>query len=132
MGEKRNQYLDKFRAILCLAVLLYHLDLLKGGYLAVCCFFALSGYLSTRSLLKKEKVDLKKHYLSRLKKIYLPLLVVVLTSIAIISLQQGIVWVSLKPETTSVLLGYNNFWQINANLDYFARHTSSPFIHLWY
>ncbi|MDY3830738.1 MAG: acyltransferase family protein, partial [Erysipelotrichaceae bacterium] len=78
MEKKRFILLDIFRAILCLAVLLYHLRLLKGGYLAVCCFFVLSGYLTTRSLLKKDKVDLKKHYYSRLKKIYLPLLVVVL------------------------------------------------------
>lgn len=132
MKKKHYQYLDMFRVILCLAVLFYHLDLLKGGFLAVCCFFVLSGYLTTRSLLSKEKVDLMKHYLSRIKKIYLPLIVVVFLSIAIISSQQSIVWISLKPETTSVLLGYNNFWQINANLDYFARHTSSPFIHLWY
>ena len=41
-------------------------------------------------------------------------------------------WYNLKPETTSVLLGYNNFWQLNANLDYFTRHINSPFMHLWY
>lgn len=132
MEKKRFILLDIFRAILCLAVLLYHLGLLKGGYLAVCCFFVLSGYLTTRSLLKKDKVNLKKHYFSRLKKIYLPLLVVVLIAIAAISLIKDVVWVSLKPETTSVLLGYNNFWQISANQDYFARHTASPFMHFWY
>ncbi|MGN1399587.1 MAG: acyltransferase family protein [Erysipelotrichaceae bacterium] len=132
MDKRRFILLDIFRAVLCLAVLLYHLNLLKGGYLAVCCFFVLSGYLTTRSLLKKSKVDLKKHYISRFKKIYLPLLVVVLISIGAISLIKDVVWVSLKPETTSVLLGFNNFWQINANQDYFARHTASPFMHFWY
>ncbi|MBO4359261.1 MAG: acyltransferase, partial [Eubacteriaceae bacterium] len=35
-------------------------------------------------------------------------------------------------ETTSVLLGYDNFWQISANADYFARRAESPFTHLWY
>ena len=132
MEKKRFIMLDIFRAILCLAVLLYHLGLLKGGYLAVCCFFVLSGYLTTRSLLKKGKVDLKKHYISRFKKIYIPLFVVVLISVASISLIKDVIWVSLKPETTSVLLGYNNFWQIAANQDYFARHTTSPFMHFWY
>ena len=39
---------------------------------------------------------------------------------------------NLKPETNSVLFGYNNFWQLDANMDYFAMHSSSPFIHLWY
>ena len=39
---------------------------------------------------------------------------------------------NLKPETNSVILGYNNFWQLNANLDYFTRNVNSPFIHFWY
>ena len=132
MEKKRYKYIDTFRAILCIAVLLYHLDLLQGGFLAVCCFFVLSGYLATNSLLGKDNVDLGKYYFSRFKKVYLPLLIVVFASVGFFVLQQDAVWVSLKPETTSVLLGYNNFWQINANLDYFARHTSSPFTHLWY
>ena len=132
MEKKQYKYLEIFRAILCIAVLLYHLDLLQGGFLAVCCFFVLSGYLSTTSLLRREKVDLIKHYTSRFKKVYVPLLIVVLCTIAMVCAQSDIVWVSLKPETTSVLLGYNNFWQIEANLDYFARHTNSPFTHLWY
>lgn len=57
---------------------------------------------------------------------------VTLISVAIVSFFSSINWLSLKIETTSVLLGYNNFWQINANLDYFARHVDSPFMHLWY
>ena len=132
MEKKQYKYLDTFRAILCIAVLLYHLGLLQGGFLAVCSFFVLSGYLTTKSFLNKEKVDLKKHYVSRIKRVYLPLAVVVFASVAIVALQPEIVWVSLKPETSSVLFGYNNFWQIEANLDYFARHTTSPFTHLWY
>ena len=38
MNGKRNGLLDLFRAILCIAVLLYHLEVLKGGFLAVCGF----------------------------------------------------------------------------------------------
>ena len=60
------------------------------------------------------------------------LLIVVFITISVISLLPSIKWLNLKPETTSVLLGYNNFWQLSANLDYFARHVNSPFIHLWY
>ena len=39
---------------------------------------------------------------------------------------------NLKPETNSVIFGYNNFWQLNANLDYFTKNINSPFIHFWY
>lgn len=41
-------------------------------------------------------------------------------------------WINLKQETISVLFGYNNFWQLGANLDYFTRHINSPFMHFWY
>ena len=120
------------RVIACLAVLLYHFQVLKGGYLAVCVFFTLSGYLSCLSAFKKEDFSLKKYYLNRLQKLYLPLILVVFLSIAVVQLLPDLLWLNLKPETTSILFGYNNFWQLNANLDYFARHIDSPFIHLWY
>ena len=120
------------RVFACIAILLYHMNILKGGYLLVCTFFVLTGYLSCKSCFNKDKFSFKEYYLNKLKKIYLPLLIVVFISISAISLFPSINWFNLKPETTSVLLGYNNFWQLNANLDYFARHVSSPFMHLWY
>jgi peptidoglycan/LPS O-acetylase OafA/YrhL len=124
--------IDYIRIIACIAILLYHLNILKGGYLAVCTFFVLTGYLAVISAVGKEKFSLKEYYFNKFKKIYLPLLVVVFSSVAVISLLSFINWLNLKPETTSVLLGYNNYWQLNANLDYFVRHISSPFMHLWY
>ena len=131
-SKKYFKHLDLIRVVLCIGILLYHLNILKGGYLAVCAFFVLSGYLSCKSLFRKEKISLREYYLNRLLKIYLPLLLVVFISIAVISFIPSINWLNLKPETTSVLFGYNNFWQLSANLDYFARHVNSPFIHLWY
>lgn len=125
------RYLDIIRAFFCVAILFYHLDIIKGGYLAVCSFFALSGYLSVISSMRKDNFSLKDFYISRIKKIYLPLVVVVFLSISAISLFD-IIWLNLKPETTSVLLGFNNFWQLSVNLDYFAHHIDSPFMHLWY
>jgi len=131
-NKKYYKDLDLIRVVLCMGILLYHLNIFKGGYLAVCAFFVLSGYLSCKSLFNKKKISLKEYYLNRLLKIYLPLLLVVFISIAVISSIPSINWLNLKPETTSVLFGYNNFWQLSANLDYFARHVNSPFIHLWY
>lgn len=129
--KKIYKEFDTIRLIACFSVLLYHLNILKGGYLAVCTFFVLSGYLSCISAFKKEKFSIIKYYYNRIKKLYIPLIIVVFTTISIVTLL-NINWINLKPETTSVILGYNNFWQINANMDYFARHISSPFIHLWY
>lgn len=125
-------YLDLLRIISCLAVLFYHLGMLSGGYLAVCSFFVLSGYLSSYSAFKKEKFSFVKYYIDRLKKIYLPLVIVVFVSLFAVYFIKDFNFLNLKPETSSVLFGYNNFWQLSANLDYFARHISSPFMHLWY
>ena len=134
MSSKKKYYksIDLIRVFSCITILLYHLNILKGGYLAVCTFFVLSGYLSCVSAFKRAKFSLLEYYKNRVIKIYLPLLIVVFISIFIISFFPNINWFNLKPETTSVLLGYNNFWQLSANLDYFARHVNSPFIHLWY
>ena len=131
---RSNRYykrLDLIRVVSCFAILLYHIGILKGGYLAVCTFFVLSGYLAVISSFRKEKFSIKNYYLSRLKKIYLPLLIVVFISIDVVSIL-NIDLINLKPEVTSILLGYNNYWQLAANLDYFVRYVSSPFMHLWY
>ena len=53
-GKKEYRLLNVIRVIACLAVLLYHFNILKGGYLAVCTFFVLTGYLSCRSAFKKK------------------------------------------------------------------------------
>lgn len=129
--KKYYKNIDLIRVISCLIILIYHLNILKGGYLVVCTFFVLSGYLSVLSASKKEKFSIKEYYKNKFIKLYLPVLIVSFISIAIISLI-NINWLNLKPETTSVLLGYNNYWQLGANLDYFTRHVSSPFMHLWY
>ena len=132
--ERKEHYikLDYLRIISCIMVLLYHLNILKGGFLAVCTFFTLSGYLDCITALKKEKFSIKSYYINRFKKIYIPLLIVVFMTLIIFKLFQQSNWMNLKPETNSVLFGYNNFWQLNANLDYFTKNVNSPFIHLWY
>ena len=124
--------IDYLRIISCILVLLYHLNILQGGFLAVCTFFTLSGYLSFFSALSKKEFSIKKYYLSRLKKVYLPLLIVVMLTVIIFQFYQPAKWINIKPESISAIFGYNNYWQLNANLDYFTRHNNSPFMHLWY
>ena len=130
--NKHYKKLDLIRVISCFSILLYHIGLLKGGYLAVCTFFVLTGYLSVISFFSKKNISLKEYYKKRVLKIYLPLIVVVFLSLGIISCIKGITISNIKPEITSIILGYNNYWQLNANLDYFVRHISSPYMHLWF
>ena len=134
MKQKKQYYkrLDIIRNISCIMVLLYHLNILQGGFLAVCTFFALSGYLTCISALKKEKFSVKSYYINRLKTLYLPLLLVVFLTIIVSKIIPNITWLNLKKETISVICGYNNFWQLKVNLDYFTKNANSPFIHLWY
>ena len=130
--KDRVIYIDLLRIYLCVAILLYHMGILKGGYLAVCSFFVLSGYLSAQSL-NKEKFSILAYYKSRLLRVYAPMVFVVLISLAVcLVLIPDLLWVSMKQEVSSVLFGNNNFWQLSANMDYFARHIDSPYMHLWY
>lgn len=132
LEKKYYKYLDILRIFLCISVFLYHLNILKGGFLAVCSFFVLSGFLSFKAADKNKNFSIINYYKKRIIDIYLPLFIVVVISIFVISLSDKIIWLNLKPETNSVLLGYNNFWQLSVNADYFAHHINSPFMHLWY
>jgi len=130
--KSRLIYIDLFRVYLCVAILLYHIGILKGGYLAVCSFFVLSGYLSAQ-MLKKEDFSLLAYYKSRFIRVYLPMLLVVFASLALcMTFMSDTLWVSMKQEITSIVFCKNNFWQLSANMDYFARHVDSPYMHLWY
>lgn len=132
MEEKKYfKNIDFVRLFACIIILLYHFGILKGGYLAVCTFFVLSGYFSCISLFNKEKVSLKEYYSNKILRLYLPLIVVVFISITCTSLFNK-TWLNLKPESTSIILGYNNYWQLSSSMDYFSSHINSPFIHLWY
>jgi peptidoglycan/LPS O-acetylase OafA/YrhL len=132
MKNKYYEKLDVVRLIAVIAVLLFHLNILKGGFLAVCIFFVLSGYLSAVSSFNKKKFSIKEYYIKKFKNIYLPLLIVVLLTVGVVSVIPGLNWINLKPETTSVLGGFNNFWQLQAEADYFTRHVNSPFTHFWF
>ena len=132
MKKVYYKYLDIIRIVSCIGVLLYHLNILKGGYLAVCTFFVMSGYLAVISAFKVKNFSLKEYYLKRIKKIYIPLLIVVFVTVTAVTILSNFNWINLKPEVTSIIFGYNNYWQLNANLDYFVRNATTPFMHFWY
>ncbi len=130
--KKYLKSIDWIRVFSCLAVLFYHLNLLNMGYLAVCSFFVISGYLTTKNALEKDNFSFLEFYRNRFLKLYVPVIVIVFLTLFVVSFFPSLVWQNLKPETTSILLGYNNFWQLSANLNYFTKVLSSPFIHFWY
>jgi len=136
-AKANNRYsygLDLLRLLCTAAVLVYHLDpsLLPGGYLAVCSFLVLHGYLFVFSFLKNDKPSLTRHYLKRIRRLYFPMAITVAVTVLALRLTPDIVWINEKPETMSVLTAWNNWWQISAGQSYFARLTDSPFTHMWY
>jgi len=128
---KRNYLLDLFRAILTISVLFYHLGLCEAGFLAVCSFFTISGYLLAISI-NDCNFNLKKYYLKRIKALYLPLIIVTFITVFVFRYIVDIPWVTIKQETLSVIFGYNNFFQIATKSNYFIRSDASPFTHMWY
>ncbi len=113
-------------------VFLYHLKIIPGGFLSVCAFFALSGYLCTFKALTKENFSIKNYYINAFKKLYLPVVVCVFLTIIFHHFFSNHILLNLKDESFSVLGLYNNFWQLSVNEDYFTKNINSPFIHLWY
>ena len=62
---KSKQYLkriDYLKIISCIFVLLFHLNVVKGGFLVVCTFFALSGYLDCYFSLLNNYLNLLYYY----------------------------------------------------------------------
>ena len=75
--------IDGLRAIAVIAVIINHFDvnLLPGGYLGVDCFFVISGFVITSSLLKNKfqstRQFINDFYTRRIKRIFPSLIVYV-------------------------------------------------------
>ncbi len=130
--------LDGLRALAIVSVTLFHVypAVIKGGYLGVALFFVLTGFLLVITTQKKDaggEFSLFTYFKQRIKRIYPALIVVVLTTLGFYHFFAPEAITSCRPEVISVLLGYNNWWQIAQKADYFARVSNgSPFTHLWF
>jgi peptidoglycan/LPS O-acetylase OafA/YrhL len=129
---------DGIRTIAVIGVIFYHLfpNIMRGGYLGVPIFFAVSGYLITDLLrqewLQNETIDIKGFYIRRMKRLYPGLIAMLVIASAYIGLFQRDLLNNLRSEVASSVLYYNNWWQIFRGFSYFDRFTSqSPFTHIW-
>ncbi len=136
-GRKRIVGMDGLRALAVLLILLYHVfpKQFPGGFVGVSLFFALSGYLvawTSFKSIEEKKFSLKTYYLKRLKRIYPALLLVVFFSAGIYWFMDSMILDGRKKEILSIFFGYNNYYQISQNADYFTRSVNaSPYTHLW-
>ncbi len=129
--------LDGLRAIAIAAVTLFHLfpNQIKGGYLGVSLFFMLSGFLLTYSSERrcyKSNMSARKFYLNRIRRIYPPLIIVAVVTIGTLYFVSPESLGGMRKEAFSIFFGYNNWWQIAQNADYFTRISGiSPFTPIW-
>lgn len=129
---------DGLRALAIIGITLFHMfpQTIRGGYLGVSLFFVLSGCLLAYTCEKKGAAGsfpLIAYFRKRIARIYPSLLIMMLVTIGAFSFFAAPVISAIRPEALSVLLGYNNWWQISQSADYFTRLTNqSPFTHLWF
>lgn len=130
--------LDFLKTLAIIAVTLFHISSEKfpGTFFGVTMFFVVSGFLIAYTCEKSRqagKFDLKNYFLKRVKRIYPALLIVIFSTVGVYHFLAPQVIEAIRPEIISVLLGYNNWWQIAQNADYFARlNNLTPFTHLWF
>jgi len=133
--QKKFSGLDAIRTLAIGGVTFFHMfpDTIKGGYLGVSLFFVLTGFLLAYTTSAQASFNVLSYYWKRFKRIYPELLVMLLVTVGTYYFLLPKAVAGVFGELTSVLLGYNNWWQILQNADYFARVTnSSPFTHLWF
>lgn len=137
-NRQRIVGLNSLRALAVIGVLLYHAfpSVIQGGYFGVLIFFAVSGYLGAytmREAIRSGRINLFSYYWKRFLRIYPALIIVVLASLGVLSMIDMNRMINAQEEALSIVGGYNNYWQMKVNADYFADLTNtSPFTHLWY
>ncbi|HEY8582932.1 MAG TPA: acyltransferase, partial [Capillimicrobium sp.] len=130
--------LDGLRAIAVGAVVLYHAGAtwMPGGFLGVDIFFALSGYLITSLLLvevaRNGRVDLKRFWLGRARRLLPAAVLVIALSLLVVALFVPSQLAEARGDAIASLLYVNNWHQILADRSYFeAFGRPSLFQHLW-
>lgn len=138
MEKKYIKGLDGLRALAVIMVIGYHLKLpfFKGGVLGVTVFFVISGFLITRLLLQElhenNKIDLKRFWVKRIRRIWPAMLFMVSVVIIVTAIFNRPLFTKASKDFVSVIFGFNNWYQIFNNMSYFDQGgAASPLLHCW-
>jgi peptidoglycan/LPS O-acetylase OafA/YrhL len=129
--------LEALRGLAVLLVVAYHAGVpaLAGGFVGVDVFFVLSGYFTTRLLVREYAatgtVDLAAFYGRRALRLLPALLVVVVATLAAVwTLYAPIDRAEVASTARSVVFGTANHAFARRSVDYFGG-ADSPFLHTW-
>jgi peptidoglycan/LPS O-acetylase OafA/YrhL len=129
--------LDGLRALAVIAVIAYHLapSLLPGGYIGVDIFFVISGFLITTLLITEHtrtgKINLKKFWSRRAKRILPALIAVVCVISPIALLLHGDILVGIGRQILGALTFSSNWIEIVAGTNYFDASNPHLFTNFW-
>ncbi|AXY09834.1 MULTISPECIES: acyltransferase family protein [Bacillus cereus group] len=139
--KKNSRYmvgLDSLRGIAILGVILYHINFnwMPGGFLGVTVFFVLSGYLITDILAmewkRNKRIDLKKFWLSRARRLLPGMLVMLVITLAWITIFHSSLLEKMRGDSLAALFYVSNWWYIYHKLSYFDNFNQiSPLNHFW-
>ena len=130
--------IDCIKGISIIMIVLYHVfpSTFSGGFLGVPMFFVLSGYLmyiSGINRVEKDRFNPINYYIGRIRRIYPPLYVMVITVCCYLTLTKSRLLTGMWKELTCIFSGCYNWWQISENSSYFSSMSeASPFMHLWF
>ncbi|MGS2746978.1 acyltransferase family protein [Bacillus zanthoxyli] len=139
--KKNSRYmvgLDSLRGLAILGVILYHINFnwMPGGFLGVTVFFVLSGYLITDILAiewkRNKRIDFKKFWLSRARRLLPGMLVMLVITLAWITVFHSSLLEKMRGDSLAALFYVSNWWYIYHKLSYFDNFNQlSPLNHFW-
>lgn len=136
LADKRRLYsLDIIKTISIISIFLYHLGILKNGYLGVEAFFVVSGYSFAKKVTYSNiKKDVIHPVLEMLKKRYFLIVVACLFILAFgFFFVFPIYYKSFGYESVAALLLSSNVLQAIKSTDYWnVANTTNPLMHMWY
>ncbi len=144
--QTTNQYhstyradIDGLRAVAVLVIILFHInkDLLPGGFIGVDVFFVISGYLISLNIIRDvnaNKFSIAEFYSRRIKRIFPPLIIVLVTTIGLsqlILLPEDALTVAKSGLWSTFSMANVYFWLFQ-DTSYFAVASNQlPLLHLW-
>ena len=139
LGREVRPEIQALRAVAVLLILFYHLrrDALRGGFVGVDVFFAISGYLITAHLLREVhdtgRVSLPAFWARRARRILPASLVVLLVcTIATIAFVPRLHWDTFLEEIRASMLYVQNWHLAGTAVDYLAADDApTPVRHFW-